>query len=512
MGVNSILTAEQESVVPSARQLQPQRTGLLAVGLILCGTALLLLGLGFGGQSNGVLGFYLLPWMALVAVIALTPAVYLYYKRRLVFYHPLVYGVVRSVIPEFVIGPIAIALNMHDTYAYSLISDPQFYLPLALIYVALGLAGLAVGFALPIGPRIGRKVFAKVPAGDWSFEEVWVPALLLLAIGQVGTLAGLQAGSVGYQLTESPSLWGQTLTSLSAVGGFAQLVLWFTIFRARRRTPVHWLVIIILIAYGGLNALLSGGKGGVFEQVFVVLAVYFLAGRRLRLRYAIVVAVIAVPLIVLGVSYGNTFRGLKGSESTVDVADYAGFVSDATGALFASDLGDSLASGAESFFQRMEIITHLGVIVSKYERLAPLEEQYGLANNIMMYTLTGFIPRFVWPEKPVISDTRAVAALYFNRPDTSYAITPFGDLLRNFGPVGVPVGMAILGVVFAAIYQLVARQPTTAWRAGLYYALLVTVSYEGFYGTILPGMLRAGVTVAVGTLFLRFFIGKLRNL
>jgi hypothetical protein len=504
----SVNLSQARSSFESSRMVLPQRAALIPLGFFVCGTVLLLWLVV--GEFTG-LDFSLLPWMMLVAVMAFSPSFYLYLKRRFVFYHPLVYGAVLGILPGFVIGPIAIMVGMYDTYAYSLIPNPEFYLPLTLVYVAVGFAGLIVGFASPIGRRLGRYWFAKLPRWEWSFEQVKFPALLLIAIGEIGILLALRVGSWGYNMPEEVSEWGFVLVSLGNLGNFAQFVLWFTIFRARCLVPTHWFYILLLLGVGLGNILLAGNKGGLFWYAVFLFTVYLLAGRRLSLPRVMLAGLILGPLVLAAVSYGNTFRTLKGSEQVVDVTDYAGLVFDATHTVVESDWTDILSRGMESLFRRTEITTHLGVIVSNYERLSSLEEQYGVANNIVVYVLTAFIPRFVWQDKPIISNARAIGALYFENPYNSYAITPFGDLLRNFGPLGVPVGMAILGILLAVIYQLVSSQPTTAWRAGLYYVLLTCVSYEGFYGSIFPAMLRAAVVVMAGALFLRFWIGRTRQ-
>lgn len=511
MSVNSLAAAKPHSGVRSFRHLSSRRVGFLMFGVILSGIALSLVAIELEVRPGGWMDFYLLPWMVLVGVTALIPSAYLYCKGSLVLYHPLVYGAAFGIIPGFVIGPIAIAVGMYDRYAYSLIPDPQFYLPLALVYVAMGFAGLTLGFSLPIGRKVGRSLSAKLPVWEWSFREARLPALLLMAIGEVGIFGALQVGSGGYQMAVSVSVWGQTLVSLGSLSMFAQFVLWFTIFRVRRRTLTHWFFIVLLIAVGTFNGLLGGGKGGLFWQAVFVLVVYVLSGRRVPVRRVIFAGLIVGPLVLVGVVYGNTFRRLKGSEEVVDVKDYVRLVLEAASRVATGDWGDSVSRGAEALFERTEITTHLGVIVSNYEQLASSERQYGVANDIATSLLTAFIPRFLWPDKPLISDSRSLSALYFNVPTNSYASTPFGDLLRNFGPVGVPVGMALLGIVLAMFYQLVAKQPTTAWRGGLYYAMLTCMSYESFYGSILPGMLRAGVVVGGGALFLQLLIGRPRR-
>lgn len=501
------------SVPQEFRYAQPRPlrySGLISFGFFLSALALSLVGLALN-RFSGELDLFLLPWMLLVATTTFAPTFYLYFKRRLAFYHPLVYGAVLGIFPGFVIGPIAITVGVYDTYSYSLISDPKFYLPLTLVYVAVGFASLAVGFTLPIGRRLGQHLFAKLPAWDWSFEHIRVPAIFLVAIGQVGLLAGVQVGSWGYNMPEEVSVWGFALVSLGTLGTFAQLVLWFTIFRAQRLTPAHWLFVLLLIGVAVVEALIGGNKGGLFWKSVFVFTIYLLAGRQLPLQRVVLIGLIVGPLVLAGVSYGNAFRTLKGSEKVVGLADYLNLVTDTTRLVLASDWGETISKGIEAVFQRTEIVTHFGVIVANYERLAPLEEEYGIANNIVIYVATSFIPRFVWQDKPIISNARGLAALYFENPFNSYATTPFGDLLRNFGPIGIPIGMAILGIVLAAIYQLVVHQPTTAWRAGLYYALLTCVSYEGFYGSIFPAMIRAAFVVLVGGVFLRLWIGRVQR-
>lgn len=502
MSVDLSVNAQQKLRFVQTKSLH--YSGLISFGFLLGGLTLLLVWLVLE-SFTGELDFFLLPWMFLVAVTTLVPMLYLHLKRRFVFYHPLVYGAVLGIFPGFVIGPIAITAGAYDTYSYSLISDPKFYLPLTLVYVAIGFASLAVGFALPIGRQLGRRLFDKFPTWDWSFEQIRIPAIALMAVGQVGLLTGVRVGSLGYNMPEEVSVWGFTLVALSNLGNFAQLVLWFTVFRARRLTPAHWLFILLLIGVATVEVLMSGSKGGLFWKTVFIFTTYLLAGRRVSLPRVILIGLIVGPLVLAGVSYGNAFRTLKGSERVIDLTDYLNLVIDTTRMVLASDWGETFSKGMEAFFRRTEITTHFSVIVANYERLVPLEEEYGIANNIAVNVLTAFIPRFVWPDKPIISNARGLAALYFGNPYSSYATTPFGDLLRNFGPIGIPVGMAILGIVLAAIYQLVAQQPTTTWRAGLYYALLTCVSYEGFYGSVFPAMIRAAFVVLVGGMFLRIW-------
>ena len=111
---------------------------------------------------------------------------------------------------------------------------------------------------------------------------------------------------------------------------------------------------------------------------------------------------------------------------------------------------------------------------------------------------------------PVASDPRRFSDLYFNFNGSSFAITPIGDLLRNFGIIGVPIGMAILGLVLRLIYSsLVEGQPPVVWRLNLYFMLLSSVSYEAFYGTIIPDLFKVGFIAVIGILLVNLIAKKI---
>jgi len=166
-----------------------------------------------------------------------------------------------------------------------------------------------------------------------------------------------------------------------------------------------------------------------------------------------------------------------------------------------SDSGVSLQFGLDRLTERLDILTTLSVVVSNYEQLAPYEEAYDLDNNIWKDMTIFLVPRIIWKDKPSASDARKYSDLYFNQSDNSFAITPIGDLLRNFGIVGIPIGMFVIGLFLRIFYRaLVEGQPPNIWRSTLYFMLLTSVSYEAFYGTILPSFVKVGFVAVVGIL------------
>ena len=162
---------------------------------------------------------------------------------------------------------------------------------------------------------------------------------------------------------------------------------------------------------------------------------------------------------MFGILYGNTFRSIKGSDERDIVRTYTSrsamdfHLEDRRQWIIASSSNNRFYIMAE----RCEIPSSLAVVVSNYEALATYEEGYGLQDNIWRYTWTAFIPRFLWKDKPTIADNCSYNELYSGYGGFGLAITAMGDLLRNFGPFGVPIGMFVLGFLIRIFYATLSR-------------------------------------------------------
>ena len=210
--------------------------------------------------------------------------------------------------------------------------------------------------------------------------------------------------------------------------------------------------------------------------------------------------------------YGTTFRNVKGTEDTQSAEQYTDNIFVAVNQLGQGDVYETLTFGAVNFAERIDVLSTLAVVVSNYEQLAPYEELYGLDNNIWTDLSTFMIPRIIWPDKPVVADPRRYSDLYFDYSGSSYAITPIGDLLRNYGIVGIPIGMFILGLLLRLIHRaLIDGQSVSIWRISLYFMLLTSVSYEGFYGTIVPVFFKVGFTSVIGILIVNVIARRIET-
>jgi hypothetical protein len=457
-------------------------------------------------------GFYLLPWTCLAAVCVLSPTIYLVYKGQFDLFHPLVFAAWSYIFPAFVIGSVVIAFGWVNPYFLTFIEDPEYNLPLTLIYISLGFVGMTIGFFLPVGKIIARFIEPRLPNWHWRPEQVWLPGILLLLTGVAFNVLGFIQGILGFQRNIEFNVFDGLLFFLLTVLTEGTVLLWLAIFSTKERSPTFYIVLAILLLFLPLRMAVLGSRSSLVLGLLPIAFAFVYSGRKLRFRTAAAFGLIGVIAILIGVTYGTTFRNIKGSEARLNAGEYFGQVVATVDYLSQEDPSVLIEQNAQALADRVEQLSSVGVVVANYEKLAPYEASYGLENNVINDLYTSFIPRFVWPEKPPTSDSRAYSDLYFNYGDNSFAISPFADLLRNFGPIGVPLGMLLLGIYLRLIYATLIDTPDPAmWKKVAYFALLTVVSYESFYATIFPSIVRLVFVLALSLLLVNLFTTKARG-
>ena len=483
-------------------QVQSRRgpVGLLPI-LIIWGlvalAAVSLLGLeagAFGGMGR----YYMIPWSLLAGIAILVPSGYVFFKKGFDLFHPLVFGVWTYIFPAFVLGGIILAFGLSEPYFLAFIEDPEFNLPLSLFYVVIGYLAVVAGFFLPLNKFAVRGFERMIPSWKWELNDVWVPGLVLIGIGIGFNVLGFLQGVLGYQRIDQTGLFDGLFFFLTVIFNIGNLLLWLAVFQTKKRPDFFYPIVGLLILMPPLKMALQGSRGSLILSLFPIAMAFWYSGRRLKWQHAALSGVIFFVAISVGIVYGTTFRNIKGSEERINAGDYAGQVIETIDYISRTETSKLISEGSRTFFERIENLSSLGVVVANHKSLEVYEESYGLKNNIVNDLMTAFIPRFVWPDKPSTSEPRAYSDLYFNYGENSFAITPFGDLLRNFGPFGIVIGMMIVGVYFRIIYSLLIDTPEPRiWKKMAYFPLLSVVSYEAFYATIVPSMVRVLVILVV---------------
>ena len=463
-----------------------------------------------GYNSRGT-RYYLLPWTFLTGAVVLAPSIYLFVKKKFDIFHPLVFAAWSYFFPAFFIGGLILSGGFSNPYFMAFIHNEEYYLPLTMVYIMLGYGGLTVGFYLPVGRKIGEALSRKMPVLRWTPEQVIKPGLMLLALGLGNTIWAFSVGLLGFQRVEEIGMFDGVIFLLTFFWLEASFLLWLSIFRSERLNFYHYLVIAILLATSFTKAAFQGNRGGLI-QIFVLVAFAFvLSGKKILLKHKIWGGVLLLSALFIGMIYGTTFRTIKTTEERVSMDQYASNIVETFEKIGDQDMLANVERGFFALTERFETVSQLAVVVSNYEALSGYEDQYGLDNNIWKDSIAFMIPRFIWQDKPVATDPYKYGDLYFNYGENAFTLTPMGDLLRNFGPIGVPIGMIILGIYLRLIYSsLRENQEFSFWRATMYYMLITGLSYEGSFGLFIPYDLKIGLVTALGIAIVWFFIRKVR--
>lgn len=456
------------------------------------------------GESFG--SYYLIPWSIVAGVFILAPSAVIFYKSRIDLFHPLVFGVWSYIFPAFVLGGFILAFGLSNPYFLPFIENPRFNIPLSLAYVVIGYYGVVAGFYAPFNKSLVRRTRDLLPGWKWEANDLWLAGLTLMGIGIGLNVLGLIQGVLGFQRIDESGIFDALLYYLTIIYTIGNLLLWIAVFQTKLKTGVYYLVIAMLSLLVPIKMALQGSRGSLMLSILPIAMAFWYSGRRLRWHHSVVFGGALALAIAIGVVYGTTFRNIKGSEARINAGDYVGQVVETIDYISRTEISVLAGQGSDTLFQRIENLSSLAVVVANYEKLEAYEESYGLKNNIINDLLNAFIPRFVWPDKPPTSDARAYSDLYFNYADNSFAITPFGDLLRNFGFFGIPLGMFIVGVYLRLIYStLIDTSEPRIWKKMAYFPLLTVISYEAFYATLFPSFLRV-LLVLFGCLLLIWFM------
>ncbi|HEY8560619.1 MAG TPA: O-antigen polymerase [Pyrinomonadaceae bacterium] len=492
-----------------------KRANLLLPAAILWGVAVVLI-VGYylvdASLNSSGTKYYLLPWIAATGAVVLAPSVYLFYKKKFDLFHPLVLAAWSYFFPAFFIGGLILAGGFSNPYFLNFIQNEAVDLPMTFVYVMLGYAGLTIGFYLPFGKRIGGAIARRLPVLNWTPEGVIKPGLILLGIGLANTILAFSIGLLGFQRVEEIGMFDGVIFLLTFFWLEASFLLWLSIFRSHRLTFNHYLVIAVLLVTSLSKSAFQGNRGSLI-QIFIMLAFAFvLSEKKIRLKHKIWGGILLFAALFVGMIYGTTFRSIKTTEERVAMDRYASTVLETFEKIADQDLGANLERGIMALAERFENVSQLAVVVSNYETLASYEAGYGLDNNIWKDSLAFMIPRFIWYDRPVATDPYKYGDLYFNYGENSFTLTPMGDLLRNFGPIGVPLGMIVLGIYLRLIYtSLRENQEFSFWRAALYYMLLTGISFEGSFGLFIPYDLKIGLVSILGLFIVWFLVRILGN-
>ncbi|MDT3443980.1 MULTISPECIES: hypothetical protein [unclassified Pseudofrankia] len=388
-----------------------------------------------------------------------------------------------------VIGPSSVA------YALALLG---LGVPLWTIGYLVGPGGLAFRAghslaALATSERDGKGGGRYRPVAVWALAGVAVAARLTqIAIGRFGYLADPS------QLVSNSSRYAQILEYAASLGLPALVIAAVELARsggARQRT----LFLVLLGTEIGFG-LLSGVKG---QFVFTLLAVcmsFAIVRGRLPLRWLLGAAAVLMFVVV---PYNATYRQTVRPHADQNLSPSAAIAAAPQiltqtiegGGRDDEQSHNTLTDSADYLADRVRSVDSLAVVVQKTPEVVPYRGTFELVSG----TVLGWVPRALWPGKPVRTAGYTFSQEYYETPPglyTSAGISPQADLFRYGGLLVMLVGSALLGAVCRFVDETLhpgRDLRLTALFASLFTLLLTTETSVSDLVVLLP--IKVGVVV-----------------
>jgi len=483
--------------------------------LAMCAAAICLLFLTVGSDSLSaqIERPYLIPWVIATGIVIAAPSVYLKWKGEFSFTNPLVFAAMTYFFPVFFLGGWSLAFGLSHYYFLSYVTDPEYNFPLTFVYIMLGYAGLSIGYLIPTGKSVGNYASKWLPKWEFRLEEIVISCVFCLIVGFCLNILALEVGQIGYQ--SSDFLFGETgsLTFyLTIVLPSSAFLLWLAFFKFEKWNFLHFIIAGAQIFTAVFMLVVLGGKSGLLLSAVLAIGAFVLVRQTITFKHWAIFAGTLTLCLLAGTIYGTKFRATKGNYERMSAAEYGAVAVDSIGSLGDAGISQQLSDSFDELANRLEVVSAFAVVVANHEALSAYEASYGLENNIWTYTWTALIPRFLWKDKPIIADGFSYNELYFDHGGFGLSLTAMGDLLRNFGPIGVPLGMIVLGFGIRIFYAtLIEGLPFSAWRSTVYFIVMIKISYDGFYGEILPTMIRVSAVIFVQIVIMYFVVQLLRQ-
>ena len=362
----------------------------------------------------------------------------------------------------------------------------------ALWLVAVGITAWAAGYL--IGPGMPAQRFAgravrglsrrfggqvRGPAVPWILYCMGIAASLLNTattgiFGYVGNVSSVTT-------TAAATRHLAALTRCAPLGVAAAAI---RVFIERRRHA--WITLVILfsaeVAFGGI----AGYKGNFVIAVLAV-AIPFSVSRRRLPKIPLILGVLAFLLVVI--PFTGAYRSVVRQGSVTLTPGQA--VSVAPEILQQTVTGNSaisvLSSSSTYPMQRIREIDNVAIIMQR------TPQQIGFRSPLQLIEspVEGFVPRILWPDKPLNLTGYEFSQEYFDLPSFEITFTPetfVGGLYLYGGWLPMLAGMFLFG---CTVRLLDDQLDVRANQHGIFLVLLLcplVIYSEADWGTVLSSI------------------------
>jgi hypothetical protein len=347
---------------------------------------------------------------------------------------------------EFGLAPLACLLTQGEL-DYRLRGDYQVWVH-ALILVLVGMT------AFWAGTHYLARRSAAVPLSDQAAAErgpasppidrpiLWAVALYCVAF----LVKAYLLENFGFAYGASEQLYFEHLAAMQLANVLFQLGTYALVILAIERSlhpfsverkVLFWLIFVPECIWG----LLSGMKGTLLQNFLLVGVVSSLTERRVKKGWVVAVVLGLVIVYPFSMRYRELVRARSHEGMDWSAAAQISSVAFEEAARADNTAASWLGSGASAALSRLNLLQSFALAMSLGPRAALLEGN----ERWWMLPLYPFVPRFLWPAKPILDKGRRFSIALGYGDQTSTAITYPADLYFEYRLPGLLIGMFLFG-------------------------------------------------------------------
>lgn len=333
-------------------------------------------------------------------------------------------------------------------YVYSFpVTGAKTYISYALFLFDLGFLSFVLGYYWPGAKNVARML----PTLPWVNETrgFYGKGLAIYGIGLGAfVLLWVMGSALRFQWIEERRLTAayNLLVLLSRLKLVGLYLVW--VRALKRKKTLHLLPYIILIVelFSGVT---TGSKQSIFQVIIALLFAYSYSNKKVTTRAIGLFGLFLLVFFPLVQTYRNVYKEEFGFRPDPRLSELVTLTDDVSQTFISqSSTSDTIVQ----VFNRANQLDYLAVITHRVPRYI------GYTNTLWPAIITAFIPRFLWHEKTVLVLGRFMVSVILGSPSSTNApVTNIGELYLNFGVIGVPIGMFILGILYQVIYAYFQR-------------------------------------------------------
>jgi hypothetical protein len=335
-----------------------------------------------------------------------------------------------------------------------------------------------------------------VPQENFSSRRLTLVGLTMLFLGFIAKFVLWKFGLLSYLGDQSTKDTGLPYVGfINAVGNLLPASMALAAierYGKRSKDPlinfVFWSSLVLSLVVGAI----SGMKGAFLMPLLLVVLIYGVTQRRIHR------AAFALPLLIAVIYPFNTaYRNNLNSGYRLQANTLGGMEAllTKTFADMATSPLEQAQGGADRSTGRLSNLTFIHDIIS-----LPAPSLLNGDEKLWMAPFYPFIPRILWPGKPVF-DKGIRLSVALGRPDTTAsAVTPIGDLYMLNGVTGIVIGMFLYGACFQLYMNFVARKPLSERGLLIYLSLLVPMmNFENFMVAQISALVQGALSILIAS-------------